>query len=244
MSLLVDAYNVLHAHGSDPGLVVSELEDLVDLLLRSRYRRKTVRFICDGAARGRFHAPPSSRVSVSFAGAGRKADDLIENILRTDSAARNMLVITSDRRIQRAAERARARWMKSEDFLAQLAADAANSPKPGSIVPAWTKAIPLDPHAITDWLNYFGMSASSPSPTQALPEPDRSAPQSPASPPGARTEPRSAGNATGAQSRGSKPPETADQIIAEALRAWPGRIAPEDFDMERWLKGRIARPQD
>lgn len=57
---------------------------------------------------------------IRFAADHEDADALLEELIRTDSAPRRMVVVSSDHRIQRAARRRRARAVGSERFLEEL----------------------------------------------------------------------------------------------------------------------------
>jgi len=57
-----------------------------------------------------------SSLDVFFAGLGTDADTVIEDKIRASSAAREMTVISSDRRLRRAAQSQRATAMKADEF--------------------------------------------------------------------------------------------------------------------------------
>lgn len=71
--------------------------------------------------------PPDKRgyenignLDVFFAGAGRDADTVIEGKIKASSGARELVVVSSDRRLRRAAKASGASAVKSEDFWVQL----------------------------------------------------------------------------------------------------------------------------
>jgi predicted RNA-binding protein with PIN domain len=133
MNLLIDGYNVLFAaglvpRGIGPGILQRARRALVNYLLRhlpeEQIRRTTIVFDAK-------EAPPAARsqesyrgLRVIFARDHVEADDLIEHLIRRESAPRQLLVVTSDLRLRVAARRRRAQAMKSEDWLDQIEDDA------------------------------------------------------------------------------------------------------------------------
>jgi len=73
-------------------------------------------------------------VAVSYSGAGVSADDVLTRTIEADSAARLLLVVSSDREVLRVARRRQARAMRSDEFWATLQADLAR-PKPAPLEP-------------------------------------------------------------------------------------------------------------
>jgi predicted RNA-binding protein with PIN domain len=59
-------------------------------------------------------------LDVFFAGAGRDADTAIEGKIKASSGARELVIVSSDRRLRRAARASGASAVKSEDFWVQL----------------------------------------------------------------------------------------------------------------------------
>ena len=94
-------------------------------------------------------------VEVSYGG-GRTADDRLIEILETDSAARRLLVVSSDREIRRAARRRRARAIDSDSFWASVQQDLARPPAAPAREPR-EKERGLDENAGADWLREFGL---------------------------------------------------------------------------------------
>ncbi|MGI9014217.1 MAG: NYN domain-containing protein [Phycisphaerales bacterium] len=128
MPLVVDAYNVLHVTGVlHPDRAGVEVEDLVELIHNSRYRKEDVCLICDGERRMREaenQTNQTGHLRVIYAGAGRSADDQIELMIDRSSAPRRLIIVTSDLRLVRAAKRRRCKQLRSDVFLAQLERDA------------------------------------------------------------------------------------------------------------------------
>ena len=59
-------------------------------------------------------------ITVRFAAQYEEADELIEELIRADSAPRRLVVVSSDHRIQRAARRRRAKAVDSDVWYAEL----------------------------------------------------------------------------------------------------------------------------
>jgi hypothetical protein len=186
----------------DPALADLSLADLLDLIGGSRYRSSRCWLVCDGRlsraaaallqgrAAGRLEAdiPGSSRVQLQdwkglpaggelwFSGADLEADDVIERLLAgpggEPKAASGLVVVSSDRRLIRAARRAGAQVIESREFVAAIWADRrAVRPAP---LPAFATDIPLDRYSVAHWLREFGMEVppdgfhARPSPTPPL----------------------------------------------------------------------------
>ncbi|MDC0175904.1 NYN domain-containing protein [Planctomycetaceae bacterium] len=122
--LLIDGYNLLHAAGFareryGPGQFETcrqrMLQGLADRLTAEQRARTTVVF---DAQQGPDDVPSIQRfagISVVFS-VGSDADSLIEAMLAQHPAPRQVIVISSDHRLQNAASRKRATWMDSDKF--------------------------------------------------------------------------------------------------------------------------------
>ena len=126
MKLLIDGYNLLQAAGqfgsaAGVGTLESARLALLDFLaarLTSADARRTL-VIFDAAA-----APPGlpatlvhEGITVRFSRRKGSADDLIEELLETVADPRNLTVVSSDHRVQRAARRRRATPVDSETWI-------------------------------------------------------------------------------------------------------------------------------
>ena len=236
--LLVDAYNALHVTGVlPPDLAGVDVRGLADLVGRSRWRSAGAILVCDGTGPGgpkRITPIEGVAIEIRYAGAGRDADSLIERLLDRDSAPRRVTVVSSDRRLQKAAKRRKARWMPSEAFLERLAHDA----RRGAVKPdpyrAFERAVPLDAGSVSDWIRAFGV------PERDLRRPISESPRQ--TPAAEQREPADD------QPRAETPPGPSsdtprdDALLREAMREWPGRIDPDDLDMRRWLDGPDFNP--
>ena len=92
-------------------------------------------------------------IRVSFSGPGVSADDVIIGILESDSAARRLLMVSTDRAIRRAAVRRRARDMRSDEFWGLVRRDLAR--KPRKRVEPHEKQAGLEPDQTEEWLKRF-----------------------------------------------------------------------------------------
>lgn len=234
--LLVDTYNVLHhplahrelPHDAGPA-------ELAALIAAGRHRRSRAVLVCDGMPRNMgplAHRCAELRFQVEhaeliYAGPGRDADSLIERLIEAEHAPRRMSVVSSDRRLQKAARRRRARVIPSDDFLRSLITDVVRG-KSRWLRPAFTTEVPLSPSAIRYWKDLFRIDeadlppeAVEPQKMQASSTPPDERPKAepaPTSPPTPQAE-----------------PEPIDPILLEALREWRGRLSLDDLDMTKWL---------
>lgn len=263
--LLVDAYNVLWlGNASEPHGPDLTPSGLLRLIAHSRYRRRTVRLVCDGLP------PPSEGVpmptfgeramllrlgpgDVVYSGRSGSADDVIERLIAAETAPRSMLVVSSDKRVRRAAGRRRASTLPSEAFLRQLLEDRVRSPLPAK--PAFVEEIPLGSHAIDLWRREFGLEDATSdarliadlAPPPIRPDEVRVASASGTPKPGAgkpsRPRPTAVGERAGRapvpapQQRGPIDPE-----LLALMQEWGLRFDLDDLDTGRWLDGRAPEP--
>lgn len=175
--LLIDTSNVLHVTGVLPShLAGLDVPGLARLISASRYGRRRAVLVCDGvgpvsaaggagaagdAAAGMLattNTAPSGKeiagLDVVYAGASQEADDVIELLIARDSAPRRLLVVSTDRRLVRAANRRRAQSITSEAFLRHLAVDS-EKPK-AKPLPGYATQVPLNEYAVGYWMSLFG----------------------------------------------------------------------------------------
>ncbi len=122
----------------------------------ARRFREDVHIVFDGpepdAQRARQIGHPDLRVT--FSGAGVPADTVIQAVLESDSAARRLIVVSSDRAVARAARRRRARSATVDEFWSRVQRDLSrpprNAPEPTE------KRDGLSPGATREWLEEFG----------------------------------------------------------------------------------------
>lgn len=159
MILIVDTYNVLHVTGVlPPDLAGLEVSSLAALIAMSRYAAGQAWLVCDGAGRSGTTGA-AGRIAARFAGPGRAADDEIERLIDLSSAPRRLTVVSSDLRLGRAARRRRCRWLRSEEFLAQLVSDVRRTRRRPGGPPARSTRIgaPLGRGEVLRWMEHFGL---------------------------------------------------------------------------------------
>ena len=128
--LLIDAYNVLHcSHLLPDRHAMVDPAGLCALIRRTgiagrgrgdRGERAVV--VCDGVRKPHEHADTGEEgVRLVYAGPGGDADSLIERMIDRATVPRRLVVVSNDRRLQRAARRRRASPMASETFIRRLA---------------------------------------------------------------------------------------------------------------------------
>jgi uncharacterized protein len=159
LPVVIDGNNLLYAAREAEALSLlvgrSMLCDAVGRWARRRAAR--VHIVYDGPAPSAALAQQIGNPSivVTYSGAGVSADAAVIELIETDSAARRLLVVSSDRAIVRAAKRRRARPVRSEEFWAMLKRDLARrldvyNPEPEE------KDVGLGPEATEQWLDEFG----------------------------------------------------------------------------------------
>ena len=158
MPVVIDGNNLLYAARAveDPDRLIGR-SMLCDALGEwARRCDEQVHIVFDGPAPA---APLAAQIGhpgiqTSYSGAGVSADSVVMNIIETNSAARRLLVVSTDRAIVRVAKRRRARPVRSEDFWARLKGDLARQPRQKS--EPEEKEAGLSPEATQQWLDEFG----------------------------------------------------------------------------------------
>lgn len=160
MPVLIDGNNLLYAARAveDPSRLIGRSMLCDALGSWGRRRSENVHVVFDGPA------PPSPLaaqighpdIKVTYSGAGISADAVVADIIEAHSAARRLIVVSSDRAIARAARRRRARPVRSEDFWALVKHDLAR-PAPQRVEPE-EKEAGLSPEATQQWLEEFGLT--------------------------------------------------------------------------------------
>jgi uncharacterized protein len=164
MPLLIDGYNLLNATGivgrgaGPPSLGRSRLA-LLNFLAASIDPRElahtTVVFDAHDAPPGLPRVVQHGPLLVRFAAKNRTADELIEELIRSDSAPRRLVVVSSDHEIQRAARRRRAKAVGSETWYADLIRARREREEESAYAPA-RPAVPLLEEDVSYWLRQFG----------------------------------------------------------------------------------------
>lgn len=165
--LLIDGYNLLHAAGLArvryaPGDLERQRQRLLAMLAEkltpSEKLRCTVVFDAQDAP---FNDSRESRVqgvAVVFAPQGGDADTVIEDLLDHHPAAKQVLMISGDHRLHKAARRRGATPMDSEPFWEQLRQSpdqrqAITPPVPAKSSPGKTPPMKAD---VAAWMKEFG----------------------------------------------------------------------------------------
>ncbi len=159
MPVLIDGNNLLHAARaveSNPAIGRSMLcGRLGEWALR---RRQKVHVVFDGPAPpGALRAQIGHRaIDVSYSGTGTTADVAIVNRMDADSAARRLLVVSTDHEVRKAARRRRAESVRSEPFWQMVVQDLAR-PVPAPKDPPQKRA-GLAAGEADEWLTQFGFN--------------------------------------------------------------------------------------
>jgi predicted RNA-binding protein with PIN domain len=158
--LIIDGYNLLHASGvfgadrGPRGFEQSRLA-LLDMLVDLLGDEAPETLVVFDAARAPDGLPARlvhRGIRVWFAREYPDADSLIEELVEDDNAPGHLLVVSSDRRLQVAARRRRARATSCEDWLATARAARQARGRPAA------DAKPPEPAAsdVEFWKKYFG----------------------------------------------------------------------------------------
>ena len=157
MPIIIDGHNLLHSIRK----IDEEFEPISDVQLcwiLSRYfklTREKGEIIFDGAG------PPDksefdnvSNLEVLFAGRNSDTDTVIEDKIRADTAPKRLKIVSSDRRLRRAAQRRKATAVKSEDFWRDVEKELSRK-RPAKEPMA--KRQGLNESETELWLRFFGL---------------------------------------------------------------------------------------
>jgi uncharacterized protein len=161
MAILIDGYNLLHVTGI-VGRAGSGLHGSREALLRflamaitpKELRDTTIVFDAAEAPPGLPRTVMHEGMTVRYASDYDSADALLEELIAAHHVPRSVTVVSSDHRVQRAAQRRRAPFVDSDVWFAELArkrnaARAANSPSP-------PRDVALSQNDVEYWLAEFG----------------------------------------------------------------------------------------
>jgi hypothetical protein len=185
--LLIDAFNVVRAQWVLPahrrGL---DVHGLIGLIGRSRFAHRRLRVVVDGRPgpdwlrHGVYdtlvgHAwTRLGRAEVVFSGRQLEADDVIEEILAR-SKGLAITVVSSDRRLIRAAGQAGADQIGNGSFLRLLNEDLDRAS--AEAVPAFAAEVPLDRYSVAHWMREFGFAQTEVEPNAQPVQPVQPAPR-------------------------------------------------------------------
>ncbi len=129
MALLIDGYNLLHVtgifgRGIGPGSLERSRRALLNVLVASlsskELRDATIVFDAEAAPPGLPRTVDHDGLTVRYASGYADADTLIEELIDVHSSPRNLTVVSSDHRIQRAARRRKAKAVDSDVWYGEL----------------------------------------------------------------------------------------------------------------------------
>ncbi|MCA9153367.1 MAG: NYN domain-containing protein [Planctomycetales bacterium] len=207
MALLIDGYNLLHVtgifgRGRGPGSLERSRNALLNFVAAAvdpaELPQTTVVFDAKEAPPGLPRTVTHRGITVHFAAEFEEADDLLEELIRTEPSPRKLLVVSSDHRVQRAAKRRRAATIDSDVWY-----DEAKRHRRDSAGVTSRDVKPDSPSVgeVNRWLEAFGFPASPPvadsTPNNSPPIPE-SAESLPQPKPASQAEPK----------RLAKPPTT------------------------------------
>lgn len=232
--LIIDAYNLLNVQGVLPAhLAGLDLIQLVSLVRSSRHAGDRILLVCDGhlsrlADRVPHHDRDHVRVQFGgvellFSGHGIEADDVIEALLAHHAGSNTLIMVSSDRRLIRAARKVGARPIGSDAFLRHLAID--HDRNRSTHRPERSRChTPLNRGSVAFWMHEFGLGE----PIDRPPTPEVTIPVAESLP-----EERIGQDV--------EPPETEptielDDLLVQLIRESRLSIDPVDLDMDRWLR--------
>lgn len=162
--LIIDGYNVLYAADLAPVAYGSQglerargtLLQMISGKLTPRERGRTT-VVFDAPQQILGPSPPREvhELLVMFAGRDGDADATIEQLIQQNSTPRRLCVVSSDRRLQKAARRRRARFLDSLTFLNQLDRRSRRRQSRADEEPAVKRNGGLPPGEVEAWLGVF-----------------------------------------------------------------------------------------
>ena len=164
MPLLIDGYNLLHAsgilgRGVGPGSLERSRLALLNFLAASidekELSRTTVVFDANDAPKGLPRTVGHRGITVQYASKYESADEMIEVLIRQDSAPKRLIVVSGDNRIQRAARRRRAKAVGSDVWFADLVRNRRERAENAAETPG-RPPVPLLDEDVNYWIRQFG----------------------------------------------------------------------------------------
>ena len=164
MPYLFDGYNVYHAANRilEEWLSITPLTlcNLISEDMRLQGERGTVVFDGVQPRGGPGKIEPGGYVKIIYSGPQSDADTRMEELIGKNSAPRQLIVVSSDRQIFKAARRRRAKTMTSAVYLRELI-KRRQKPKRGIRDP-WEKRHGVVEGNLRKWLKMFGINPDEP----------------------------------------------------------------------------------
>lgn len=170
MALIIDGYNLLHAtglggKGAGPGGLersrLALLNFLAESLDAAEVAGTIVVFDARRAPSGLPRILAHRGLSVRFAVGYDSADELIEELIRANTAPRRLTVVSSDHRLHRAARRRRAKAVDSDAWYADLERHRLTDAR-HAVAPEEAPAKPVQPATseLEFWLKLFAADST------------------------------------------------------------------------------------
>ena len=240
MPLVVDAYNVLQTVGVLPKeLAHIELAGLIGLLTNSRYRHDHTWLVCDGGPRKAGLQRPTGHITVQYSGPEQEADDVIEHRIAAAPAPKQLMVVSSDRRLRKAARTRRCRIVDSPRFLETLLRDYGQQSARARTTTSHNRPHRLTAQQVQQWIIEFDLpnspwlsipatSSKRLSPTSSESTDALRPPDTPAAADASRTAASTARSGNALASTGISHDMLAEaQAMVAAFEALAGRTTPE-----------------
>jgi predicted RNA-binding protein with PIN domain len=154
---IIDGYNLLHAIprvDENAGL----MNDIQLCRILSSFMKVTAQIgeiIFDGTGpRDTSIYDNINHLQVSFAGIGTDTDTVIEDKIKANTAPKRLIIVSSDRRLRKAARARKATSLKSEEFWIQINKQLSKKrpkPEPGA------KRHGLSESETKQWLDFFDL---------------------------------------------------------------------------------------
>lgn len=152
MPYLIDGHNLIPKLAGFSLSAMDDEEKLISLMQTfSRVRRQPVEVFFDGAPPGQSGQRRYGSITAHFVRQGRSADDAIRlRLEKLGAAAKNWVVVSSDRQVQAEARSRHAKSISSEEFARELfqVTDSTQQSPEGP-----TR---LSDQEVNDWLRLFG----------------------------------------------------------------------------------------
>ena len=164
MAIFIDGYNLLHVtglfgRGIGPGTLERSRGALLNFLATALEQRDlsqtTIVFDAKDAPPGLPRQVDYQGITVLYAAGYEDADTLLEEMISKHSAPRQLVVVSSDHRVQRAARRRRATAVDSGPWYAELVRQQRSTHSAIKVADG-KPAAPLSREEVQWWLREFG----------------------------------------------------------------------------------------